>query len=62
MTENPPAPAWTDHNTSDPGITVLEVLAYSYSGVGRNGARFPVAGMRAANAAENVGRQSLSRR
>jgi hypothetical protein len=29
MTKIPPAPAWTDHNTSDPGITVLEVLAYS---------------------------------
>jgi hypothetical protein len=29
MTETPPAPAWTDHNTSDPGITFLEVLAYS---------------------------------
>ncbi len=29
MTEDPPAPMWTDHNTSDPGITVLEVLAYS---------------------------------
>ena len=29
MTEIPPAPAWTDHNTSDPGFTVLEVLAYS---------------------------------
>ena len=29
MTEIPPAKTWTDHNTSDPGITVLEVLAYS---------------------------------
>lgn len=29
MTEIPPAPVWTDYNTSDPGITVLEVLAYS---------------------------------
>ena len=29
MTEIPLAPPWTDHNTSDPGITVLEVLAYS---------------------------------
>ena len=29
MTEITPAPVWTDHNTSDPGITVLEVLAYS---------------------------------
>ena len=29
MTKSPLAKAWTDHNTSDPGITVLEVLAYS---------------------------------
>jgi hypothetical protein len=29
MTENPPAPAWTDYTPSDPGITVLELLAYS---------------------------------
>ena len=29
MTEIPAAPVWTDHNTSDPGIRVLEVLAYS---------------------------------
>ena len=26
MTDTPP---WTDHNVSDPGITMLEVLAYS---------------------------------
>jgi hypothetical protein len=26
MTDSPP---WTDHNTHDPGITILEALAYS---------------------------------
>jgi len=24
------APGWTDHNVHDPGITVLEALAYAF--------------------------------
>jgi hypothetical protein len=27
------APGWTDHNDSDPGITLLEVMAYLAEGV-----------------------------
>jgi len=29
MTEIPPAPAWTDYDPHDPGITFLEASAYS---------------------------------
>ena len=28
----PDAPSWTDLNESDPGITILELLAYAIAG------------------------------
>ena len=28
------APSWTDHNSSDPGITILEALVYSLAALG----------------------------
>ncbi len=29
MTDSPIAPSWTDHDVSDPGVTLLEALAYA---------------------------------
>lgn len=28
-TSPPPAPDWTDHNASDPGVTLLQLLVYA---------------------------------
>jgi hypothetical protein len=29
MTKSPPDSGWTDDNSSDPGITILDLLAYA---------------------------------
>jgi hypothetical protein len=34
MREPPPGSEWTDDNSSDPGITILELLAYSAVSLG----------------------------
>ena len=33
MADSPAPPAWSDHNVSDPGVTLLQVLAYTLGAV-----------------------------
>jgi MYXO-CTERM domain-containing protein len=33
MTDSTAAPRWTDHNVSDPGITLVQALAYTIGAV-----------------------------
>jgi hypothetical protein len=33
MDDSPAQPAWSDHNVSDPGVTLLQVLAYTLGAV-----------------------------
>jgi hypothetical protein len=33
MADSPAPPEWTDHNVSDPGVTLLQVLVYTLGAV-----------------------------
>ena len=33
MSDSPPIPEWTDHNVSDPGVTLLQALVYTIGAV-----------------------------
>ena len=33
MADSLPLPAWSDHNVSDPGVTLLQALAYTLGAV-----------------------------